>query len=86
MNQERGLTRIRRRWSTPPKTENEREEKRGSTRAMEATIGAVVMVEMRNEFQSSSVRTTTPFSPQGFPRFLSIRGARGLQAFDLALI
>jgi hypothetical protein len=55
MNQERGLTRIRRRWSTPPKTENEREEKRGSTRAMEATMGAVVMVEMHNEFQSSSV-------------------------------
>jgi hypothetical protein len=28
----------------------------------------------------------TPFSPRRFPRFLSIRGARGLQAFDLALL
>jgi hypothetical protein len=28
----------------------------------------------------------TPFSPWGFPRFLSIRGARGLHAFDLALL
>jgi hypothetical protein len=27
----------------------------------------------------------TPFSSREFPRFLSIRGARGLQAFDLAL-
>jgi hypothetical protein len=28
----------------------------------------------------------TPFSPRGFPRFLSIRGARGLHAFDLPLV
>jgi hypothetical protein len=28
----------------------------------------------------------TPSSPRGFPRFLSIRGARGLHAFDLALL
>jgi hypothetical protein len=29
---------------------------------------------------------STPFSPRGFPRFLSIRGARGSLAFDLALM
>jgi hypothetical protein len=28
----------------------------------------------------------TPSSPRGFPRFLSIRGARGLHAFDLTLL
>jgi hypothetical protein len=28
----------------------------------------------------------TPFSPRGFPRFLSIRGAWELQVFDLALL
>jgi hypothetical protein len=33
---------------------------------------------------SASVRTYTFFT-MGFPRFLSIRGARGLQAFDLPL-
>jgi hypothetical protein len=28
----------------------------------------------------------TPFSPRGFPRFLSIRGARGLLALNQVLI
>jgi hypothetical protein len=28
----------------------------------------------------------TPFSPRGFPRFLSIRGARGFHTFDLPLL
>jgi hypothetical protein len=35
--------------------------------------------------RSASVQTYTFFTT-GFPRFLSIRGARGLQAFDLALL
>jgi hypothetical protein len=35
--------------------------------------------------RSASVRTYT-FSTTGFPRFLSIRRARGLQAFDLHLL
>jgi hypothetical protein len=35
--------------------------------------------------QSASVRTYTFFTT-GFPRFLSIYGARGLQAFDLPLL
>jgi hypothetical protein len=35
--------------------------------------------------RSASVRTY-PFFTTGFPRFLSIRGARGLQAFDLPLL
>jgi hypothetical protein len=35
--------------------------------------------------RSASVRTYTFFTT-GFPRFLSIRGARGLQAFDLPLL
>jgi hypothetical protein len=35
--------------------------------------------------RSASVRTYTFFTT-GFPRFLSIRGARGLQEFDLPLL
>jgi hypothetical protein len=35
--------------------------------------------------RSASVRTYTFFTT-GFPRFLSIHGARGLQAFDLPLL
>jgi hypothetical protein len=35
--------------------------------------------------RSASIRTYTFFTT-GFPRFLSIRGARGLQAFDLPLL
>jgi hypothetical protein len=45
-----------------------------------------LMVETRNEFRSASVWTTSLFHQGWFPRFLSIRGARGLLAFDLALI
>jgi hypothetical protein len=39
----------------------------------------------RIHLRSTSVRTYTFFTT-GFPRFLSIRGARGLQAFDLPLL
>jgi hypothetical protein len=39
----------------------------------------------RIHLRSASVRTYTFFTT-GFPRFLSIRGARGLQAFDLLLL
>jgi hypothetical protein len=35
--------------------------------------------------RSASIWTYTFFT-MGFPRFLSIRGARGLQAFDLLLL
>jgi hypothetical protein len=38
----------------------------------------------RIPLRSASVRTYSFFTT-GFPRFLSIRGARGLQAFDLPL-
>jgi hypothetical protein len=39
----------------------------------------------RIHLRSASVRTYTFFTTE-FPRFLSIRGARGLQAFDLPLL
>jgi hypothetical protein len=39
----------------------------------------------RIHLRSASVRTYTFFTT-GFPRFLSIHGARGLQAFDLPLL
>jgi hypothetical protein len=39
----------------------------------------------RIHLRSASVRTYTFFTT-GFPRFMSIRGARGLQAFDLPLV
>jgi hypothetical protein len=39
----------------------------------------------RIHLRSTSVRTYTFFTT-GFPRFLSIRGARGLQALDLPLL
>jgi hypothetical protein len=39
----------------------------------------------RIHLRSASVRTYTFFTT-AFPRFLSIRGARGLQAFDLLLL
>jgi hypothetical protein len=38
--------------------------------------------QRRIHLRSASVRTYTFFTT-GLPRFLSIRGARGLQAFDL---
>jgi hypothetical protein len=44
----------------------------------------VLMDKKRIPLRSASVRTYTFFT-MGFPRFLSIRGARGLQAFDLPL-
>jgi hypothetical protein len=44
----------------------------------------LLMDKIRIPLQSTSVRTHTLFTT-GFPRFLSIRGVRGLQAFDLPL-
>jgi hypothetical protein len=44
----------------------------------------VLTDKTRIHLRSASVRTYTFFTT-GFPRFLSIRGARGLQAFDLSL-
>jgi hypothetical protein len=45
----------------------------------------LLMDKRRIHLRSASVRTYTFFTT-GFPRFLSIRGARGLQAFDLPLL
>jgi hypothetical protein len=42
----------------------------------------LLMDQRRIHLRCASVRTYTFFTT-GFPRFLSIRGARGLQAFDL---
>jgi hypothetical protein len=47
--------------------------------------GRVLTDKRRIHLRSASVRTYTFFTT-GFPRFLSIRGARGLQAFDLLLL
>jgi hypothetical protein len=47
--------------------------------------GGLLTDKRRIHLQSASVRTYTFFTT-GFPRFLSIRGARGLQAFDLPLL
>jgi hypothetical protein len=46
---------------------------------------SVLTDKRRIHLRSASVRTYTIFTT-GFPRFLSIRGARGLQAFDLPLL
>jgi hypothetical protein len=46
---------------------------------------AVLTDKRRIHLRSASVRTYTFFTT-GFPRFLSIRGARGLQAFDLPIL
>jgi hypothetical protein len=40
--------------------------------------------KIRIHLRSASIQTYTFFTT-GFPRFLSIHGARGLQAFDLPL-
>jgi ribonuclease HI len=45
----------------------------------------VLTNKRRIHLRSASVQTYTFFTT-GFPRFLSIRGARGLQAFDLPLL
>jgi hypothetical protein len=45
----------------------------------------VLTDKRRIHLRSASVQTYTFFTT-GFPRFLSIRGARGLQAFDLPLL
>jgi hypothetical protein len=45
----------------------------------------VLTDKTRIHLRSASVRTYT-FSPRGFPRFLSIRGARGLLALNQVLI
>jgi hypothetical protein len=45
----------------------------------------VLTDKRRIPLRSKSVRTYTFFTI-GFPRLLSIRGARGLQAFDLPLL
>jgi hypothetical protein len=51
----------------------------------EAKVTRVVLTDKRRiPLRSASVRTHTFFTT-GFPRFLSIRRARGLQAFDLTL-
>jgi hypothetical protein len=48
-------------------------------------MGRSVLTDKRRiPLRSASVRTHTFFTT-GFPRFLSIRGARGLQDFDLPL-
>jgi hypothetical protein len=47
--------------------------------------GGVLTDKRCIHLRSASVRTYTFFTT-GFPRFLSIRGARGLQAFDLPLL
>jgi hypothetical protein len=47
--------------------------------------GFLLTDKRRNHLRSASVRTYTFFTT-GFPRFLSICGARGLQAFDLPLL
>jgi hypothetical protein len=44
----------------------------------------LLMDKRRISLRPASVQTYTFFTT-GFPRFLSIRGARGLQAFDLPL-
>jgi hypothetical protein len=49
------------------------------------THSPVLTDKTRIHLRSASVRIYT-FSPRGFPMFLSIRGARGSLAFDLALI
>jgi hypothetical protein len=45
----------------------------------------VLTDKTRIHLPSASVRTYTFFTT-GFPRILSIRGARGLHAFDLPLL
>jgi hypothetical protein len=45
----------------------------------------LLMDKRRIHLRSASVRTYTFFTT-GFPRFLSIRGARGLQVIDLPLL
>jgi hypothetical protein len=57
---------------------------RCGTRARSCTRCALLTDKRRIPLRSTSVRTYTFFTT-GFPRFLSIRGARGLQAFDLPL-
>jgi hypothetical protein len=47
--------------------------------------GGVLMDKTRIHLRSASVRTYTFFTT-GFPRFLSIRGARGLLALNQVLI
>jgi hypothetical protein len=60
--------------------------RRGVGRKKEAPTGGAMLTDKRRiPLQSASVRTHTFFTT-GFPRFLSIRGARGLQAFDLPLL
>jgi hypothetical protein len=48
-------------------------------------VAAVLTDKRRIHLRSASVRTYTFFTT-GFPRFLSIRRARGLQAFDQPLL
>jgi hypothetical protein len=50
------------------------------------SLGASLLTDKnRIHLRSESVRTYTFFTT-GFPRFLLIRGARGLQVFDLPLL
>jgi hypothetical protein len=49
-----------------------------------ARCWGLLMDKRRIHLRSASVRTYTFFTT-GFPSFLSIRGARGLQVFDLPL-
>jgi hypothetical protein len=58
--------------------------------AMPSSCGTLVPFPLltnkrRIHLRSASVRTYTFFTT-GFPRFLSIHGAMGLQAFDLPLL
>jgi hypothetical protein len=65
-------------------------EKYKSATAKEVLIKAVAQSllltdKRRIHLRSASIRTYTFFTTR-FPRFLSIRGARGLKAFDLPLL
>jgi hypothetical protein len=57
---------------------------RGRTSVDVVVQSRLLTDKRRIHLRSASIRTYTFFTT-GFPRFLSIRGARGLQAFDLPL-
>jgi hypothetical protein len=58
-------------------------DRRGSI-GLEVEDGGMLTDKRRIPLRSASVRTQTFFTTR-FPRFLSIRGERGLQSFDLPL-
>jgi hypothetical protein len=62
------------------------ERERESERVSSYMLNRCVLTDKLVSTYDPQAYGPTPFSPRGFPRFLSIRGARGLLALNQVLI